>query len=291
MRAELVLDAQAVLGEGPLWNSTESRLYWVDIDPGTVHVFDPATGEDRTAALGRMIGCVAFCAGGGLLAAGEGGVFELDSLEQPARLIANPIAGDPQLRFNDGKVDPQGRFWAGTYHMGRVPRQAALYCLGTDRSLRTVLVGLTNSNGLGWSPDGTVFYHIDTPTLEVSAYDFDGDTGRISGRRCAVRFSGDDGRPDGMAVDAEGQLWIAHFDGGRVSCWDPRLGRRREVIELPCSRVTSCAFGGANLDELYITTARKGLDQSRLAAEPGAGGVFVARPGVRGLPCSFFGGR
>lgn len=288
MRAELAYDARAVLGECPLWNPRENRLYWVDIDPGLIHVFDPASGENRAAALGRKVGCVAFRAKGGMLAAGEGGVFELDSLDLPPQLISNPIAGGPQLRFNDGKVDPQGRFWAGTYHMLRVPQRAALYCLEPNRSLRTVLVGLTNSNGLGWSPDGTIFYHIDTPTLEVSAYDFDADSGQISGRRCAVRFLGDDGRPDGMAVDAEGQLWIAHFDGGRVSCWDPRSGRRREVIELPCSRVTSCAFGGANLDELYITTARKGLDESQLRAEPTAGGLFVARPGVQGLPGFFF---
>lgn len=289
MRAELVFDARAVLGEGPLWNGREERLYWVDIDSGVIHVFDPASGEDVAVPLGRMVGCVAFCASGRLLAAGEGGLYELDSLEGPARSIANPVAHDPQLRFNDGKVDPKGRFWAGTYHMLRVAQQAALYCLEPNRSLRTVLVGLTNSNGLGWSPDGTVFYHIDTPTLEVSAYDFDAETGEISDRRCVVRFSGDDGRPDGMAVDAEGRLWIAHFDGGRVTCWDPRSGRRREVVELPCSRVTSCAFGGAELDELYITTARKGLDPSRLQAEPTAGGVFVVRPGVKGLPCFLFG--
>lgn len=288
MRAELAYDARAVLGECPLWNPRENRLYWVDIDPGAIHVFDPASGADRATTLGWMIGCIAFCASGRLLAAGAGGLFELDSLEHPARLISNPIAGDPQLRFNDGKVDPKGRFWAGTYHMLRVPQRAALYCLEADRSLRTVLIGLSNSNGLGWSPDATVFYHIDTPTLEVSAFDFDADTGQISGRRCVVRFSGDDGRPDGMAVDAEGRLWIAHFDGGRVSCWDPRSGRRQEVVELPCSRVTSCAFGGAKLDELFITTARKGLDESRLRDEPLAGGLFVVRPGVQGLPGFYF---
>ncbi len=291
MRAELAFDARAVLGEGPLWNTREKRLYWVDIDPGLIHVFDPVSGADKTVAMGRMVGCLAFCRSGGLLAAGAGGVFELESLDQPARLIANPFEYDPQIRFNDGKVDPKGRFWAGTYHMLRVAHRAALYCLEPNRSLRTVLVGLTNSNGLGWSPDGTVFYHIDTPTLEVSAFDFDAETGQIADRRCVVRFSGDDGRPDGLAVDAEGRLWIAQFDGGRVSCWDPKSGRRREVVELPCARVTSCAFGGPMLDELYITTARKGLDESRLRAEPAAGGLFVVRPGVCGTPGFWFNDR
>lgn len=288
MRAELVLEANAVLGEGPIWHPQENRLYWVDIDPGILHIFDPLKTVDHPRSLGRMTGCICFRSNGGLLAAGAEGIFEVDLAGGRSTLVVNPLTDDPQLRFNDGKVDPRGRFWAGTYHMQRQPHRAALFCLEPDWTLRLVLDGLTNSNGLGWSPDGTVFYHIDTPTLEVSAYDFEKETGRISNRRCVVRFAEGMGRPDGMAVDVQGRLWIAHFDGGCVSCWDPRTGKREDVIDLPCARVTSCTFGGPDLDQLFITTASKGLSVEQRRKQPWAGSLFCARPGVRGLPPSFF---
>jgi sugar lactone lactonase YvrE len=163
---------------------------------------------------------------------------------------------------------------------------ASLYCLDTDGAVRHVFGGVTTSNGLGWSPDQRTMYYIDTPTLQVAAFDYDGDTGTISNRRPIVTFPSGVGRPDGMAVDAEGRLWIAHWDGGRISRWNPEDGRLSLEIPLPVARVTSCAFGGPNLDRLYITTARHGLTEPQLAEQPHAGSLFAVSPGVAGLPAN-----
>jgi sugar lactone lactonase YvrE len=290
MQAELLVDARAALGEGPLWHPGEQRLYWVDIDGQAIHVHDPAGEPDRVIPVGRLVGFLAFRRAGGLLIGGEGGIFQLDPASGRQTPLADPETGKPDMRFNDGKCDPYGRLWAGTYNMKRTPKQAGLYCLEPGQPIRRVLSDLTNSNGLGWSPDRLTFYHIDTPTLEVAAYEYDGETGNIANRRVAVRFPQDVGRPDGMTVDAEGMLWVAHFDGGRVTRWNPRSGRLLSTVMLPCSKVTSCTFGGPRLDRLFVTTVRKGLDDEALRGQPHAGGLYVVEPGVEGLPMSEYAG-
>jgi sugar lactone lactonase YvrE len=162
--------------------------------------------------------------------------------------------------------------------------------LETDRSVRRVLGGVTTSNGLDWSPDGSTLYYIDTPTLEVAAFDYDAAAGTIDDRRVVIRFPQDAGRPDGMTVDGEGMLWIAHWEGGRVSRWNPRTGTLLDQVPVPALNVTSCTFGGPGLDRLYITTARVGLDAAQLQAQPHAGGVFAVEPGVGGFPANQYGG-
>jgi sugar lactone lactonase YvrE len=167
-----------------------------------------------------------------------------------------------------------------------------LYLLEKNRKLRKVLSGVSISNGLGWSPDNKIMYYIDTPTRKVSAFDYHLDSGEIENRRTVVDFLVQQqlGSPDGMAVDAEGMIWVAHWGGSRVTRWDPQSGKLLEMIQIPALQVSSCCFGGKNLDDLYITTARNGLDQKILDSQPLTGALFKVRPGVQGLPTNAFDG-
>lgn len=290
MDTHLVLPAQATLGEAPLWHAREQRLLWVDIEAGTLHRFDPADGSDRALAISQPIGAVVPRRSGGVMLALEQGFAAFDPDTGALTLLADPEADRPDNRFNDGKCDPAGRFWAGTINRHREPRTAALYCLDTDLTVRRMLGGLTNSNGLCWSLDQQTFYHIDTPTRQVSAFDYRVETGRIRNRRTVVSIPPEMGKPDGMTIDTEGMLWIALFRGGCVGRWNPRDGRLLQTVSVPASQVTACAFGGAELATLYITTARAGLDEAALADQPDAGGLFAARPGVAGVEAFEFAG-
>jgi sugar lactone lactonase YvrE len=283
-QVDLVLDIRAALGEGPVWHVREQRLYWVDIPAGNVHVHDPNGEPDRVYEVGQMVGAAVPRRAGGLVLAAHQGLGTYDLARREFTLLAAPKRHLPDNRFNDGKCDPRGRFWAGTLSMVRQPRNAHLYCLDTDRTLRHMLGDVTTSNGLAWSLDGRTMYYIDTPTRQVSAFDFDAETGEISNRRTIIAFPPGVGRPDGMTIDADGRLWIAHWDGGRVSRWDADSGRLLQEIRLPVINVTSCAFGGVNLDRLYITTARQGLTDEQLREQPHAGSLFALTPGVAGLP-------
>ena len=287
---ELILDAKATLGEGAIWDARAKVLYWVDIEAGRLHVFDPSTGSDQAFELGQMVGTVVPRARGGVMLALERGFAAFDPATGRLSPWADPEEHLPRNRFNDGKCDPAGRFWAGTISLDRRPGAASLYCLEPDGSVRTMLQGVTNSNGIAWGLDRQTMFYIDTPTRQVTALDYDMRTGRIENPRTAVTVPPDLGKPDGMTIDAEGSLWIALWDGGCVTRWDPRSGRLLETLAVPARRVTSCAFGGPDLDELYITTARTGLTESDLAGQPYAGGLFRARPGPRGMKAFEFGG-
>ncbi len=289
MRAELAVAVEAILGEGPVWHPVLKRLYWLDIQQGLLHVHDPCGPPDSVVPLGRVVGAAVPRSQGGWILAAADGLWECDLLSHRQTLIAHPESHLPHNRFNDGKCDAQGRFWVGTMALDRTPGAASLYCLDVDRRLRRVLPGVTTSNGLDWSPDQKTMYYIDTPTLQVAAFDFDLQAGHISNRRVVVQFPQDVGRPDGMTVDAEGMLWVAHWNGGRISRWDPHSGRLLTTVLLPVTNVTSCTYGGENLDRLYVTTARHRLPPEQLAREPHAGALFVVEPGVAGLPANLFG--
>ncbi|HZG75288.1 MAG TPA: SMP-30/gluconolactonase/LRE family protein, partial [Paenibacillus sp.] len=186
-------------------------------------------------------------------------------------------------RFNDGKCDPLGRFWAGTMEREGGAPTGALYCLDAAGRSRRIVEGLGCSNGMAWSADGRTMYFIDSPTREVRAYDFALESGEISNPRAVVRIPDGEGVPDGMTIDEEGMLWVAQWGGYQVSRWDPSTGERIGSVRVPAERVTSCAFGGPNLDTLYITTASIGASQEQAIAEPTAGGLFAAKPGMRGF--------
>ncbi len=288
--ADLILDARAGLGEGAVWDSERETLYWVDINAGVVHAFDPATGEDRAFSVGEPVGTVVPRRSGGLMLAVRRGFASFNPETGAFRLVCDPDGHNPELRFNDGKCDPAGRFWAGTITGRDKPGRAGLFCLFPDLHAEQKLADVTNSNGICWRPDGRMMYYIDTPLQRVDAFDFDPETGSISNRRPVVTVPDDMGHPDGMTVDAEGKLWVAMWGGGAVHRWDPETAEHLGSIAVPASQVTSCAFGGRNLDELYITTARAGLTRKERRAQPHAGGLFKAEPGVPGVKAFAFAG-
>jgi sugar lactone lactonase YvrE len=290
LQAELAVDAKATLGEGPVWDDQRSCLFWVDIEEGKLHAFEPSGEPDRVFDVGCKLGAAVPRASGGMVLATENGfeTFDLDTNERT--LLAEPESHLPYNRFNDGKCDVEGRFWAGTMSMIGKRQAGALYVLDRDHSVRRIRSEISISNGLDWSLDQSTMYYIDTPTRQVLAFDYDAAKGTVENERVAIQFAGGVGVPDGMTVDAEGMLWIAHWEGGCVTRWDPDSGTQLATILLPAERVTSCTFGDANLDALYITTARQGLDPSALARQPTAGGIFAAKPGVHGLPARKYAG-
>ncbi len=290
IEAQLVLDAKAALGEGALWHAPRQRLYWVDIDGGVVHEFDPATGGDRAMSIGEKVGTVVPRARGGLMLATESGLasFELES--ERLAVVATPETDVPGNRFNDGKCDPSGRFWAGTMDAAQAPGRGALYRLDADMTVHKMVQNVSISNGLAWSLDRRVFYYIDSPTAVVAAYDYDDATGALSARREVVKVPEDLRWPDGMTIDSEGMLWVAHWGPGAVCRWNPDDGSLLERIDVPAAHASSCAFGGEDLGDLYITTARADRTEEELAAEPLSGGLFKARPGATGVAAFEFAG-
>jgi sugar lactone lactonase YvrE len=282
---ELLLDAQALLGEGAIWNDALRRLHWIDIEGQRVFTYNPATGENRACDVAQMVGTVVPRARGGLMLALQEGFATLDLATGRVELWPRPPEHDSAVvRFNDGKCDPAGRFWAGTMALRKGPKPLGrLYRLDVDGSAHVMLEGVGTSNGIAWSLDRRTLYYIDTPLLRVDAFDYDDATGAIANRRTNFTIPPGIGRPDGSTIDAEGMLWVAMWDGWRVTRWDPHTGRLLQTIRLPVSRVTSCAFGGPDLGTLYVTSARNGLSDAQLALQPLAGGLFKVTPGVCGV--------
>jgi sugar lactone lactonase YvrE len=278
---ELVLDGKAELAEGPCWLADRSRLLWVDIMAGRVHLLDPAGGDDRALDVGQPVGAAVPADDGRLALAVRHGFAMLDPETGAVEPLVDVESDRPKNRMNDGKCDEAGRFWAGTMAMDEEPHVAALYRLEAGRAERMV-DGVSVSNGLDWSPDGRLLYYIDTPTGRVDVFDFDPVAGTIANRRPLARIPRP-GVPDGMAVDARGDLWVAVWDGWRVLHLRPD-GTPAGSIELPVSRVTSCCFGGPDLQDLFITTAWQHMDERDRGAEPLAGGIFHCRPGAVGQP-------
>lgn len=290
MKAELLFKTEATLGEGALWDRQSQRLLWVDIEGHQLHRFDPQQGQDQTIDLGESVSTVVPRASGGLVVALTHRLVALDTATGGWEVLAEADADSRDTRFNDGKCDPAGRFWVGTLSNSRTLGAAHLWRLDADHSLHRVLDQVTNSNGLAWSPDQTTMYYIDTGTRRVDAFDYQRETGQIARRRPVLAVPEAWGKPDGMTIDAEGMLWIALWGGGRVICWDPGVGRLRATVDVPAARTTSCAFGGPQLDQLFITTARGGADEAELRQQPQAGSLFVARPNAVGLPAFAFAG-
>ncbi len=290
MAVECVVAAEASLGEGPVWDPVDQCLWWVDIRGCKVHRFDPATGEDRTVDTPSMVGAVAIRRDGGLIVALEDGFYELDPASGAVALINNPEPDQPQNRFNDGKCDRRGRFWAGTMHMNEQKRSGDLYRLDPGGRVTHFPVGAFVTNGMAWSPDNAFMYFTDSAERTIYRYAYDIETGDLGERTVFVRVPEEAGYPDGATVDGDGFLWGSHWDGWRVTRYDPD-GRIDRVIDLPVPKVTSCNFGGPDLNVLYLTSARHGLDAAALAEAPLSGGLFaVPVDGVRGIAeCRFAG--
>ncbi len=289
--ATLILDAQATLGEGPIWDAREGILWWIDINEQRLHRFDPTTNQNQSFDVGQRVGTVVPRARGGLMLAVENGFAAYDPVTRQLTIVADPEAHLPGNRFNDGKCDPAGRFWAGTLQIVEQDMTAgALYCLYPDGRVESRVSQVGISNGIVWSSDKKTMYYIDSPTRRVDAFDYDNKTGEISERRTVIRLADDLGYPDGMAIDAEDRLWVALWSGWGVARFDPATGELLQKIEVPAEQVTACAFGGPELKDLYITTARRGLEGSALDDQPHAGGLFHIRVDVAGQPAVAYAG-
>lgn len=279
--ASLVLDVRAELGEGPVWDPANACVYFVDILRGLVHRFDPSTRASRVYDVGRPVGSLALTERGDLILAVQSGFARLDIVSGQTTRIADVDPNRPDLRMNDGKCDAAGRFWAGTMAFDERHGAGALYRLDPDGTVHTMLRDLTISNGIDWSDDGGAMYFVDSPTQSIDLFDFDATNGMVENRRTFVRIPSSEGAPDGLTLDAEGHVWVALWGGGAVHRYAPD-GTRDAVIPLPARYPTSCAFGGSDFSDLFITTASIKLSRRERIEQPDAGGLFRARPGPKG---------
>jgi sugar lactone lactonase YvrE len=282
IKPEVAVRGRDAVGEGPVWLQDERRLMWVDITSHLIKWFDPATGHIESIDIGRDVGAAVPLEGGGVAAILPGEFVILPDHRTTPRTLARVESDKPGNRMNDGKCDSRGRFWAGTMAYDLTPHAAALYRLNADCSVDVVIQPVTLSNGLGWSPDDTLMYYIDSKTQRIDVFDYEPASGHIANRRLFVAIPSEQGMPDGMTVDASGCVWVGLWGGSAVHRYRPD-GTLDLVVDLPASQITSCAFGGDDLGDLYITSAAIGLDNEALVREPDAGSVFRCRPGPKGL--------
>ncbi len=295
-------DYRAVLGEGPFWDSRLKKLWWIDglSENGRgddLHLTTPDGKEDKCWHIGKHIGCAVPSADGRVLLNLQDGIYLFDPEDASLSEISSLEREIENNRLNDGKCDSHGRLWFGSMSMtANQPERefevtGSFYKMEPDGTTKKYFDGVGISNGLAWNADETRMYYVDTTPQSVYAFDFDAKNGEITNREKIIEIDISEGSPDGMTIDAEGMLWIAHFGGWRVSSWNPVTREKLCEIKLPCAQVTCPAFGGENLDKLYITTASIGLSDAERAAQPLAGATFVVDAGVKGLEANRFNGR
>jgi sugar lactone lactonase YvrE len=276
------------LAEGPIWSSATGEIIWFDVVNRVLHRHR-LDGKGQDQSLPRLPGALALRAGGGWLMAWRNGLSLCDRPGGDWRDVELPIDFGRE-RINDGCVDPAGRFWFGTFCPKVTPGAGSLYRLDPDLSLHRIDTGVTMSNGIAWSPDGTTLYFADSRPGQIYRYAFDTATGAVGPREIFIdHAAAGGGRPDGICVDAEGCVWVAEVGAGRVARYDPR-GRLVQAVGVPALKPTSLAFVGVDLGTLFITSMRLGLTDEEVAAFPLSGAVFTTQPGVHGLPERFFGG-
>ena len=289
IEAELCLNVKAQLGEGAIWNMANNKLYWVDIEGMHFNIFDPVRLENKVFSTNKRIGTVVPLEDRAAVVALEDGIATINIEDGIIQYqVKTEIHLDHRRRFNDGKCDPAGRFWVGTLSMNGTPNVSSLYCFNADYSFNEKISGVSISNGIVWSSDARFMYYIDTPTGEIVRYDFDCEQGHIANKHVIIKIPPEAGFPDGMTIDSEGMLWIALWDGFGVARFDPETGQLLQKISVPAPKVTSCAFGGENLNTLFITTARVEMSAAELEKYPLSGGIFSADANIRGIPAHHF---
>lgn len=282
-----VLSINCNLGEGPIWNQDEQKLYWVDMFQNTIHTYQPERNAHQAIRFDDYVCALGFRRKGGMVLATRKHFAFWDGQSTELEYIQEIEANKPANRFNDGAVDRQGRFWVGTMHPSEA--NCSLYRLDTDLTVTEMEKGITISNGLGWSPDNTIMYVTDSVPHMIYAFDFDAPTGAISNRRPHIHTPELHGEPDGLTVDSEGFIWSARWGGFNVTRYAPD-GTVDRVVDVPVEKVTSVTFGGANLTDLYITSASSGDTDSQRQQYPLAGDVFRLKVDVPGLPEPYFAG-
>lgn len=290
IKADLELQFEAHLGEGPVWDEIEKKLYWVDILSGKLLEYDPVQKSNTVYEIGEHLGAAALRRQGGLLLAARSGFSFFDPASGEKTPIANPESDFDNHRFNDGKCDPRGRFWAGTLSYDLDEGAGNLYCLHPELEVELKLDDLTIPNGMAWNSQRNKFYFIDSPTGTIYRFDYDDTSGEISNRSVVRVMKSYEGSPDGMTIDVEDKLWVALYNGSRVIRIDPEDGETLFEVHLPVPRITSCTFGGEKLDELYITTAREHMTEAQIKEFPLSGSLFKANVSFKGVPAFRFAG-
>ena len=287
IKAELAHLAQAIVGEGALWNYETQTFWWIDIEGKTLNIFDPKTKENIEYETPSRIGTVVPSESGTAIIAVEEGIMELDLQTKKTTLI-NPVDSDiKETRLNDGKCDPAGRLYVGSMDRKTTDPYGSLYRIDQGKATQ-LLDSITISNGIVWTKDKKTMYYIDTPTGKVMAYDYEISTGDITNPRVAINVPKSVGSPDGMAIDENDNLWVGMWNGNAIIHYDPLTGKKLAQIDVPAHNVTTCAFGGSDLDTLYITTARVDMSDAELDEKPLSGSVFKCVPGVRGVKSDFY---
>lgn len=281
MEASILFNSEMMLGEGPVWDSRTSKMYCIDILGNSIHYFNPDGSGHGQYDVGKKVGFVIPTEDNRLACGVEDGFGLFDPNTNNFEYTAKPEPDHIGNRFNDGKCDAKGRIWGGTMNMDESKVTGNLYSI-TQSKVSHQLSGIGISNGLDWSPDTKTFYYIDSPTCEVKAFDFDLEAGTIINPRVIIKMNESLGFPDGMTVDSEGMLWIAHWGGYCVRRWNPFTAEILMEISVPVPQPTSCCFGGKDLNTLYITSARKGLNEEKLKKYPASGAVFIVHSDVRG---------
>ena len=277
MQAELIFDAKATLGESPAWDSKTQSLYWVDILQKRIY-----RGTELLAELDDFVGCLAPRVDGTLILGTRRAVSAIEVDSRHVTILTTLDSESATNRINDGKCDPAGRFIFGTMDMNEKAASGCLYSFD-GKNVTRLLDNIRISNGLAWSPDHKTFYYIDTPTRAVTAFDYDVFTGQIANPRPAIRVPDSLGWPDGMTSDTQGNLWIACWGGAQITKWNPNTGQLLEQIPVPALQTSSCVFGGKNMNELYITSARVGMSAADLKKYPLSGGLFKVVTNVEGM--------
>lgn len=281
---EVFSEVVAELGEGPVWDVREQRLVWVDIDGQLVHVTSADGGTTRSYGTPAQVGAAGLQRDGGLLLALGGGFARLSLDDGEIVHLADAPGTDPAVaRMNDAEVDPAGRWFAGTKAHDDRPGGGRLYRLDHGGRVTTVLEGVTISNGMAWSEDGGTLYYVDTPTRTIARFPFEMADGTLGERAVHVDTSALTGSPDGMTIDADGNLWVAFWGGWCVRCFSGADGALLEEIAMPMEQCSSVAFGGRDLRRLHVTSASTGLSEEQLREQPDAGRVHVVEPGVTGV--------
>jgi sugar lactone lactonase YvrE len=284
MKANLLHDCRSELAEGPLWHEAWKSFMWVDIEGGHLYRYNISDGQVTTWDFPHRLTLVIEASGNKLLLALDAKLALFDPETESLEWLVDLHPDESSMRCNDGACDPQGRLWVGTMNLEMKKGAASLYRLSNDRKAHQMISNVTVSNGLCWSLDGKTMYYIDSPTQKVQAFDFDPHTGDIRFKRDAVIIPESLGTPDGMCMDENGMIWVGHYGGSGVYCWNPETGKAVDKIEVPAPNVTSCAFGGPDGNQLLITTARENMKDEQLAEFPHSGSVFLAALPVKGAP-------
>ena len=289
VQVKIACDTAASLGEGAIWDYKNNRLLWIDVVEGKVFIYTPSDGENKEIEVGKTIGTVVPCEKNVVIVALIDGIYELDLEKEKLTFICQPEKPRVETnKYNDGKCDEKGRLWVGTMDINTAKGKGGLYVVNGNGESQQVLQNVSVSNGVCWSLDGDKMYYQDSPLKTISAFDFDVNKGTISEREEVVKVPKNMGDPDGNTIDATGMVWMAHWGGACTSKWNPHTGQMLQKVDIPALNVTSVAFGGENLEDLYVTTAALYMPEDKESLYPDAGKLFVCKPGCKGIKANYF---